>query len=65
MESRSVEQFHQGERTEIVKTQDNLTVDGDFAQREKNEWKKGEKSQLVYQNDNLKIEGRIIFIISC
>ena len=59
MEGRIIKEFHLGERAEIIKAEDNLTVEGHFAQREKNVWRKGEQSQLVHQNDNLKVEGRL------
>ena len=57
MEGRKVENWQKGERPDILKREDNLQIDGEFAKREQEEWKMGERSHPVTHQDNLKSEG--------
>ena len=51
------EEWHKGERSQLITHQDNLRTEGNVEKRHVKTWKQGEKFGIVKRDDNLHQEG--------
>ena len=47
-----------GERSEVVRHDDNLKMEGKFESRHAEKWAAGERAEVVRREDNLHMEGK-------